>query len=80
MSNIIKLKDVYNLQNEELKSACFNMMFSLLYLEYDFEADEDAFLAKYEANTNKILEYLKILAMYPNGKLKPKKNKNANNQ
>ena len=56
------------------------MMMNLLYIEYDFEADDDAFLAQYEKNTNKILEYLEILAMHPNGKLRPKKNKNAKNQ
>lgn len=80
MSNIINLEEVYKLQNEDLKQACFNMMMNLLYIEYDFEADDEAFLAQYEKNTNKILEYLEILAMHPNGKLRPKKNKNKKDQ
>lgn len=80
MSNIINLEEVYKLQNEDLKQACFNMMMNLLYIEYDFEADDDAFLAQYEKNTNKILEYLEILAMHPNEKLRPKKRKNVKGQ
>ncbi len=72
MSETINLKEVYNLKNEELKRGCFNMMASLLYLEYDFECNDEDFLKQYEKNTNKILEGLSILAMHPNGKLKPK--------
>ena len=80
MSETINLEEVYKLENDELKHACFNMMMNLLYIEYDFEADDEAFLAQYEKNTRRILDYLEILAMHPNGKLKPKKNKSTKNQ
>lgn len=82
MSETINLEEVYKLENDDLKHACFNMMMNLLYIEYDFEADDEAFLTQYEKNTNKIIEYLEILALHPNGKLKPKqtKNKNIKNQ
>jgi len=80
MSETINLEEVYKLENDELKHACFNMMMNLLYIEYDFEADDEAFLAQYEKNTRRILDYLEILALHPNGKLKPKKNKSTKNQ
>lgn len=80
MSETINLEEVYKLENEELKHACFNMMMHLLYIEYDFESDDDAFLTQYEKNTNRILEYLEILAMHPNGKLKPNTKRGSKNQ
>jgi len=77
LSETINLKELFNLKNEQLKKTCFSMMAQLLYMDYDFETDENGFLEQYERNTNKIIEYMDILAMHPNGKLRPKKKKDS---
>lgn len=68
----INLNEVYKLENEDLKNACFNMMFNLMYVKYDFETDDEGFLEQYKKNTEQIIECLQVLAMHPNGKLQPK--------
>lgn len=72
IAETINLAEVYKLENEELKNACFNMMLHFMYVKYDFEADDESFLEQYKKNTDEIIENLSVLAMHPNGKLRPK--------
>ena len=60
------------IKSKELINQYYNMMFTLFYLSYDFQADEESFLTQYEENWKRIIDLSKSLAMHPSGKLRPK--------
>ena len=68
----INLAELRRLDNQEVANKYYQMMFIGFYLNYDFTADEDSFLAQYEENWEKIIDMSRLLAMHPNGKLVPR--------